>query len=1096
MDKSPKPRNVPSRRWSWLRRIGFVLVGAVLIGAGWLAYLLSSGPVRVPVLAGLMAERASSGQNHLTIADTLIDVSHGDGIRVIVREALLRVGGDVPVEVSLPLVEAPVDFSALLSGNIHFASLTLDRPLVSIGVGDGAEPTLPRMNLVMEAVNRVSDVVEEEFARRQLQHVLVENGTVVVQGALPRNFSGIDAHITWDADRSIHAKATVAGLVEPWTIEFLRKAPVDGKDRSIAMVVDGISVADLVNPAKVPKAGRDLGIPLQMKFETGLSGDGVFRYANFVGRVAEGVFHIGPTPIRFDDAALSLIWTGDDPRIRVSRSHAINGNTQIFFTGEIVPPDEQSADWQIGLETDLAQFGSADVPLPPFIVNDMSLSARFEQASRTLFLDTILIAAGKARTTMVGSLQLRDDGPYLALAVDGERVPIGLAKHLWPITVVPPARQWVIERIKSGMIDRASADISLRPAAFDPNDPDPGWSGDDMKVSLEFSDARVAPVGEVPDAYHLSGTMTVDKETMTVQAGGGLIYTGSGAQVTVPDVTFQIRNLREKVNKLGVLDLQLDGGVREVGRIFNSKPFRVLAKTGLAPRAIAGDGRSWVHAEFPLRKNIDLNEVKWTATAESSDFSLNKPVRGHTIKDAEIKLTADRRQVAITGKGILDGLPADIDLLFPLGDSGVEGRQGVVLNVTAAQLKKRGVDLTALLDGPMTLIVDDADGGQMFNVDLTNTVVRLDALGWTKAAGVPAIAEFFMKTGDEGYQVQDFVLRSDGVDVNGSMTLSKAGELETASFATFQLRAGDEASVSVQRTKAGRYKVAMIGSSFDARGLIRQVRKPSTGNGDQDGGGLDKRLSVTASIGRVTGYNGVRLNDFTGLIEADKNGIAKADLSGSLDGRAPFKFSLQPAGTGKVADGDFGDAGATLRFLDLYERMRGGRGKLRVNMYDTKTWDGSFRVRELSITQDPALKKLSSDPNLFRSQDKNDRGRRMPVAQNGESSFQTLDILFTRAGDILTIHKGALQGAVVGGTVSGTVNLAAQTMDLTGTFVPIFALNNVFSKIPILGFALGGGSGEGLIGVTYRVTGDVSDPKLSVNPISAIAPGIFRKMFQ
>ena len=453
MDKAPKPHKVPARRSTWLRRIGLVLAGGGLIGAGWLAYLLSSGPVHVPLLASFMSEKASTGPAHLTIADTLIDVSGGDGVRVIVREALLTVAGEVPVEVSLPLVEAPVEFGALLGGKIQFSSLTIDRPLVTIGVKEGGEPDLPRMNLMMEAVNRVSDVVEGAFSRRKLKQVSVQNGTVFVQGAVARNFSGIDAEITWDLDRTIHAKAKVAGRVEPWTIEFLRKAPLDGKDRSIAMVVDGISVADLVNPAKVPRAGRDLGIPLQFKFETGLSGSGKFRYANFVGRVAEGVFHVGPTPIHFDDAALSLVWAGDDPKIKVTRSHAINGNTKIFFTGEIVPPVDSSSDWKIKLSTDLAQFGSSDVPLPPFIVNDMTLSARFEPASRTLFLDNILIAAGKARAYMAGSVEVRDDGPYLALAIDGEQISIGLAKHLWPITVVPPARKWVIDRIRSGMID-------------------------------------------------------------------------------------------------------------------------------------------------------------------------------------------------------------------------------------------------------------------------------------------------------------------------------------------------------------------------------------------------------------------------------------------------------------------------------------------------------------------------------------------------------------------------------------------------------------------------------------------------------------------
>jgi len=89
-----------------------------------------------------------------------------------------------------------------------------------------------------------------------------------------------------------------------------------------------------------------------------------------------------------------------------------------------------------------------------------------------------------------------------------------------------------------------------------------------------------------------------------------------------------------------------------------------------------------------------------------------------------------------------------------------------------------------------------------------------------------------------------------------------------------------------------------------------------------------------------------------------------------------------------------------------------------------------------------------------------------------------------------------LQGNVLGGTVAGTVNLAEQTLSLSGTFVPIYALNNFFAKIPILGFALGGNSGEGLIGVTYRLSGSLSDPVLTVNPVSAIAPGIFRKMFE
>ena len=67
---------------------------------------------------------------------------------------------------------------------------------------------------------------------------------------------------------------------------------------------------------------------------------------------------------------------------------------------------------------------------------------------------------------------------------------------------------------------------------------------------------------------------------------------------------------------------------------------------------------------------------------------------------------------------------------------------------------------------------------------------------------------------------------------------------------------------------------------------------------------------------------------------------------------------------------------------------------------------------------------------------------------------------------------------------------------LRGTFVPLYGLNNVFGQIPIVGLFLGGGSNEGLVGITYEVAGPPGAPTLRVNPISAVAPGLLRKLFE
>jgi len=48
----------------------------------------------------------------------------------------------------------------------------------------------------------------------------------------------------------------------------------------------------------------------------------------------------------------------------------------------------------------------------------------------------------------------------------------------------------------------------------------------------------------------------------------------------------------------------------------------------------------------------------------------------------------------------------------------------------------------------------------------------------------------------------------------------------------------------------------------------------------------------------------------------------------------------------------------------------------------------------------------------------------------------------------------------------------------------------------VFGLLLGGGSNEGLIGVTYEVVGSPGQPVLRVNPISAVMPGVLRKIFE
>jgi hypothetical protein len=97
-------------------------------------------------------------------------------------------------------------------------------------------------------------------------------------------------------------------------------------------------------------------------------------------------------------------------------------------------------------------------------------------------------------------------------------------------------------------------------------------------------------------------------------------------------------------------------------------------------------------------------------------------------------------------------------------------------------------------------------------------------------------------------------------------------------------------------------------------------------------------------------------------------------------------------------------------------------------------------------------------------------------------------------GKILKVKKARSVGAALGLTASGEVDLAKDTLKLNGTIVPAYTINSVFGHIPIIGELLTGSEGGGVFAATYHMEGTRNKPKITVNPLAALAPGILRDL--
>src|SRR5690606_34193767 len=99
-----------------------------------------------------------------------------------------------------------------------------------------------------------------------------------------------------------------------------------------------------------------------------------------------------------------------------------------------------------------------------------------------------------------------------------------------------------------------------------------------------------------------------------------------------------------------------------------------------------------------------------------------------------------------------------------------------------------------------------------------------------------------------------------------------------------------------------------------------------------------------------------------------------------------------------------------------------------------------------------------------------------------EARFSKARVDFIRSDGRIDFRDAAVFGNQVGFTLEGFIDNAKDRMDVSGTFVPAYGLNNAFAQVPLFGPLLGGGQYEGLFAVNFRVSGQVDNPTLTVNP--------------
>jgi len=1120
---APRPLRRIARIALWMAAIAALLV-AVAVGS--LTLLVVHGPLKIDAVSrtaeSILGDMVGP-DGHAKIGAAHLDWSWSEGFSVALDD--ISVVRDGIAALTLPRAAIRLRLLPMLVGDVRPRSLLLQDPRfvfdatafaaagaqpsaaaptaasgtppapTDAAAAAAAAPLAPVSTRIAEGLALTIDRALGVAREQGFQTLELRNGTLDIHrtdaaGAPHRIQLGeIDMEAVVDGPGGdFDAGFSARGEVGRWSMRLTRKG--DGEGHHLSFVADDVTLHDLIGPGD---HAFNFTMPFYPRLDLKFTGENRLDGAELDLRLGAGVFRFGPEvedEALLDEALAHVVWLPREKAFVVSNLSWSAGDTGMAMHGRLVPPQVAPGPWTISFAADRGSFRPRDVGGDAVPLAGGTIEAVYDPVTRFLDISSAQLRFGGSSVQAAGRLDLSGPEPRLKADIGFAPMTVAEATHVWPHWVAPDARQWMIKQAQAGRIFDARFRLDM--PRFDKPET---WPGTAMQLAARFDGVRFLPLGNLPAVVGAEGRLSVTDRRFEAVVDRAQVATHGPKRPNVDALRFTVPDIFVKPPK-GSIRTQISGDVPALAEILNAEPLAILDQSNIKIDGLSGTAVVATSVDLVFTKVIDPDKIEYKVDAQLDHFSTTAPIHGRKFQDGKFRILADPRGVDVTGRATVDGVAADVHIYEPKGAANRTAEKRdfkMVLDDAARQ--RVGLDLGGYVQGAIGLSVSQPNPGEnrsRFEADLGPTRLVLSQLGWTKGAGVPAKATFDLLDDDKGLHIDNFVLESEGLSMRGALLLDHDRNLVSADFSKIALRKGDDARLKVTRGTDKVLAVAIDATSFDVRGLLQATRK-TTGGPDSSASDRVGEVTVKLKAAKLIGFNDTNLADVS--IDARHRGGAVVGLEGkarTVAGR-PFTVTIRPEADHRRFTASTEDAGSVLSFLDLFDRIREGKLVVSARLGAPGTAEGVLRLADFRLMEEPKSGRVAQ------ARETADGIRQIELRRvefDRSTDFDRASVRFAQRDGVINVAEAVAKGKSVGATATGQIDLNNSRVSLSGTYIPAFGLNNLAGRIPIIGAIAGAGSNEGLVGITFRIVGAIEDPILQINPLSAVAPGIFRKIFE
>ncbi|GJL94225.1 MAG: membrane protein [Hyphococcus sp.] len=839
--------------------------------------------------------------------------------------------------------------------------------------------------------------------------------------------------------------------------------------------------------------------PISGTASISLTKSGDVLASKFDARIENGLLRRGDsvTPITFIEWVSSF-----DPNSNVFAvdrfSFDIDGN-QGAFKGDIaVELDEESQKPQeirFDFEDGELSLRASDTLEEPLSITAIVVAGLYELPSRKITLSEF--SASIFELDLKGDFQLsfpqatdgnRKPSPEvkLALATDGALDHEQLLR-IWPLGIAMGARDWIADRMTRATIQNIVVELDLPEGVIN----EEGLIPDEaMTVTFDIRNANAYYVKQMTPIHNGSGRgvlrgnsflLSVDRASV-----GDVVLSSGEMEFTAFVPKWEPTYIR----------FSTAGPSEPMLRIINEKPLSLLSKINLDPGQFIGDATAKIEIMRPNKRDVPAQDYRYSGTATFENMLMSGIAGDLELNDA--KGTVDLKPRSLTVSADASFAEENIDILWRQNFFKEDGPSRFDISgvIDAATADLFGVSTRQYLRGPVALEVKAVgDVGAFSSVDIeadfSAASATFDALGWQKPAGEEGLAKIEIEQNEASLNIKSLAVTGEGIAVKGSALIADS-TLQRADFPNFYLKDFADLSIMAERKSADELSIRTLGEFLNAGMLIENFLRGS-GEKEKADAPWGFGLSVTARINRLLMREDIEYFDVSlDLMRAPDrlealNLVAREGTGSALS--AMLTHTGEEEGPSRSILAQTSDVGSLIKGIFSNGSVHGGQGTLVLDLSAPERGNlaGVVEARSLHLLDAPLLARVFSAGSLDGLEN----------LMNGEGiDFSDVygELAFSKGE--LTVESFRATGSSVGITADGVVNMQnGGQMEISGAVAPIYQLNSAIGSAPVIGDILVGKKGEGILALSYSVSGDRTAPNVFINPLSALTPGIFRNLF-